>query len=276
MGKNSNFSKKIRLDREILDWAQETGRLGWERDDRNPDDYADAFYADQMKNYDVRRSMEAFNLAKSDEAFRDSLGSKKLSKFVDSYKTNKKAKGKEKDGQIIGLSNANELGTIREFQKLYHKNVRNKAGKYDDQNDYGGGTRHMMDAMRNYYGGSFAKDTEPEKKPKVKKPKSLLPKNYTPSEETASAQDFVSQYERSIRDSPDGLLNTGSMGESQTLKGTSFNAEDASEENDKAQGFFQDQLLNLTEGFKKYNINTVGPNSTASKNRDLLRSFSTT
>ena len=66
------------------------------------------------------------------------------------------------------------------------------------------------------------------------------------------------------------------MGESQTLKGTSFNAEDASEENDKAQGFFQDQLLNLTEGFKKYNINTVGPNSTASKNRDLLRSFPTT
>ena len=48
MGKNSNFSKKIRLDREILDWAQETGRLGWDRDDLNPDDYADAFYADQM------------------------------------------------------------------------------------------------------------------------------------------------------------------------------------------------------------------------------------
>lgn len=40
------------------------------------------------------------------------------------------------------------------------------------------------------------------------------------------------------------------MGESQTLKGTSFNAEDSSEENDMAQGFFQDQLLNLTEGFK--------------------------
>jgi hypothetical protein len=120
------------------------------------------------------------------------------------------------------------------------------------------------------------KDPKPEKKPKEKTPKSLLPKNYTPSEETASAQDFVSQYEKSIRNSPDGLLDTGSMGESQTLKGISFNAEDASEENDKAQSFFQDQLLNLTEGFKKYNINTVGPNSTASKNRDLLRSFSTT
>ena len=276
MGKKFNRHNQIKMDREILDWADETGRLGWQRNERHASDYQDAFLADQMQNYDVRRSMEAFNLAKSDEAFRDSLGSNELSKFVDSYETNKKAKGKEKDGQIIGLSNANELATIREFQKLYHKNVRNKGGKYDDQNDFGGGTRHMMDAMRNYYGGSSAKDAEPKKKPKVKTPKSLLPKNYTPSQETAAAQDFVSQYERSIRNSPDGLLDTGSMGESQTLKGTSFNAEDASEENDKAQGFFQDQLLNLTEGFKKYNINTVGSNSTASKNRDLLRTFKTT
>ena len=134
----------------------------------------------------------------------------------------------------------------------------------------------ILTALRE--GTTATKGTEPEidKKPKVKKPKSLLPKNYTPSEETTAAKNFVDQYEKSIRNSPDGLLGTGSMGESQTLKGTSFNAEDSSEENDMAQGFFQDQLLNLTEGFKKYNINTVGPNSIASKNSDLLRTFPTT
>ena len=203
MGKNSNFSKKIRLDREILDWAAETKRLGWDRHERNPDDYADAFYADQMKNYDVRRAMETFNLAKSDEAFKDSLGSKKLSKFIDSYETSEKAKGKEKDGQIIGLSNANELGTIRKFQELYHKKVRNKAGKYDDQNDYGGGTAHMMDAMRNYRGGLTNQiDTAPEPEPEPAPVTTA--QDYTLGRTLQTAMDFEKDYEAGLAS---GALN---------------------------------------------------------------------
>lgn len=241
------------------------------RNEDGPDTFEDRLIKAASNDYDTRKAQETLNLALKNEDYRNSL-SKKAQNFVNEYQSSDK---KDQSG-MLGISNFKELQAVNDFGKIYHKHDLGNRGSYSSANDYGGGSMHMMDSMRNYYSGSSAKDAESEKKSKVKTPKSLLPKNYTPSEETASAQDFISQYERSIRNSPDGLLDTGSMGESQTLKGTSFNAEDASEENDKAQGFFQDQLLNLTEGFKKYNINTVGPNSIASKNNDLLRTFPTT
>ncbi len=244
-------------------------------DDEDPRDFHERLAKEVSRDYDSRKHQETFDLAYTNADFAKTLNPE-IQDFLDDYRKNTNKKKKKNTKGIDGIDTLDDVFAINDFGKLWHQHEGKNKGKYTSTQDYSEATSQMMSAMRDFYGGSSAQDAEPKKKPKVKTPKSLLPKNYTPSKETTDAQNFVDQYERSIRNSPDGLLDTGSMGESQTLKGTSFNAEDASEENDKAQGFFQDQILNLTEGFKKYNINTVGPNSTASKNRDLLRTFKTT
>ena len=234
-----------------------------------PKDYEDRLIAAANSDPNTHDQAKFIARALEDEEFRKSLG-KKSQKFLNDYKENNK-KG------FSGIDSIKDLNLVNDYGKIFHKHELNHGGKFSSANDFFGASLAMEDATRKYYDRNFlTKDDQLLKEPDIQTPKSLLPDNYTPSEETAAAQDFVSKYEKSIRNSPDGLLDPGSMGESQTLKGTSFNAENAAEENDKAQDFFQDQLLNLTEGFKKYNINTVGPNSIASKNRDLLRSFPTT
>ena len=267
---------KIRNSRELVErYGVEKGR--YHRPGQNylneetPDEFGRRVAEAANKDYDTREQQRAFDLALRDKEFRAGLD-KETREFVDNYN-----KGKDHDKGMSGIRTIKDVYAVHDFGKLWHKHESGRGGKFTSVSDFGGATQHMDDRMSKFYDRNFlTKGDQLQQEPDVKTPKSLLPDNYTPSEETAAAQDFVSQYEESIRNSPDGLLDPGSMGESQTLKGTSFNAEDASEQNDKAQGFFQDQLLNLTEGFKKYNINTVGPNSIASKNRDLLRTFPTT
>ena len=157
MGKKNKqrYVPQWKKDDEIHKWAKSTGRKGYtgnrSRDTMVSAEDRQAYYKAQMNDYDTRRAMETFNLAKNDEEFRKSLGGK-MRKFVDNYESKDK---KEKDNNIVGISSYRELDTIRQFQKQYHKHKRNMGGSFSSANDYGGNTQDMLDSMRKHYDRDF-------------------------------------------------------------------------------------------------------------------------
>ena len=261
------------MDREIHDWAKSTGRKGYtgnrSRDTQVSAEDRQAFYKDQMNNYDNRRAMETFNLAKNDEEFRNSLGGK-MRDFVDSYESKDK---KEKDNNTVGISNYRELDTIRQFQKKYHKHKLNNGGEFSSANDYGGNTEHMGNALRNHYDRNFLTKDDQVEAPvdDAQTPDSLLPDDYTPSAELTRARNIVDTFEDGVLKSQDGLLSSAALGEIGTKNTVADDTQAAASQNAIAQSYLNNHTLNLKEGFKKYGIKTSGPNSTASRNDELMQ-----
>ena len=187
------------MDREIHDWAKSTGRKGYtgnrSRDTQVSAEDRQAFYKDQMNNYDNRRAMETFNLAKNDEEFRNSLGGK-MRDFVDSYESKDK---KEKDNNIVGISNYRELDTIRQFQKKYHKHKLNNGGEFSSANDYGGNTQDMLDSMRKHYDRDFVKQQDlPEPEKPALEGSNAEDEEITLSPQHQQAKDRLADYKQSI------------------------------------------------------------------------------
>ena len=205
MGKRANPWDN---DREIMEWAKETGRKGYtgnrSRDTMVSAEDRRAYYDDQMKDYDNRKAMETWNFAVDNPDFMDTLD-KKDQKRIKSYmddKRNKKGKGGEKDGQIIGISNLREWDALRGFQKSYHKNTKGAGGAFSSANDRGGNTDHMTAAMRDF----LSRDNVPEEasnnlnhnpQPALSFNQQLQRGNI--SEKVLSAMDRVNAYEEAMR-----------------------------------------------------------------------------
>ena len=266
-------------DREIHKWAKETGRKGYtgnrSRDTMVSADDRKAYYDDQMNNYDNRIAMDAWNLAVKDEEFRKTLG-KKDQKSIESYmddKRNKKGKGGEKDGQIVGISNFREFGALQDFQRSYHKNTKNSGGQFSSANDRGGNTMDMQQRMREHYMKDYMKADDMPEAPKddAQTPDSLLPDDYTPSPQLTRARDIVGTFEDGVLQSQDGLLSSAALGEIATKNTVADDTQAASAQNAIAQSYLDNHTLNLKEGFQKYGIRTSGPNSTASRNDELMQ-----
>ena len=274
--KKAGFNSQFRRDKEILDWAISTGRTtggaSADRSNMNASDYKDAFYKEQMNNPHNLRAMETFNLAKNDEEFKKSLGGK-MSKFIDSYETSKKSKGKEKDGNIVGIDSYRELETLRDFQEKYHKHKMNNGGDFSSANDKGGNYFDMGDTMRAFHDRNFLTKDDQIEAPvdDQQTPDSLLPDDYTPSPQLQRAQNLVRKYEDGILQSQSGEVPSAFLGEIATNQGVADDSAQASDATSRAQSFLDKHTLNLKEGFKKYGINTRGENSTASRNDELMQ-----
>lgn len=207
MGKKSQRRPEWFNDDEIHAWAKSTGRKDFtgnrSRDTMVSAEDRKAFYKAQMNNYDTRKAMETFNLAKQDEEFAKSLGSK-MRNFVKDYESRDK---KEGFGGITGISSSEELETIRNFQEKYRKHKRNMGGHFiserADNNDMGDNTQDMIDMMRKHHLRNFAtKDEINHEELNEKKPENITvqDRDVPVSPELEAARDKIKEQPRDIYD----------------------------------------------------------------------------
>ena len=235
--------------------------------DPSPGDYKERLVKASQNDYDTRKTQEFMNAALKDDELRKSLG-KKAQKFLDNYKG-----GDKKDSGLIGISNFKELAAINDFGRLYHKHEKGGGGQFSSFNDYGGNTEHMGNALRKHYDRNFLTKDDQVEAPvdDAQTPDSLLPDDYTPSPELTRARDIVGTFEDGVLKSQDGLLSSAALGEIATKNTVANDTQTASSQNAIAQSYLDNHTLNLKEGFKKYGIRTSGPNSTASRNDELMQ-----
>lgn len=204
MGRRTNYWEH---DDEIHKWAKENGRKGYtgnrSRDTQVSADDRKAYYKAQMQDYDTRKAMETFNLAVENEDFMKELGGKNR-KIVKNYmdNRNKNAKGGEKDGMIVGLSNFKEYDTIKQFERAYHKHTLNNGGAFDGTNDRGGNTMDMMKRMRKFHDRNFATKDDLDKlkndEVATDEPTDDAEAPYTPSANLQRDLDLVSANENGL------------------------------------------------------------------------------
>ena len=118
-------------------------------DEENPLTFNERVAEAANDDWDTREQQRAFDLALRDEEFRSGLD-KETREFVDNYN-----KGKDHDKGMAGIRNMNDVQTINQFGKLWHKNESGKGGKFTSVSDFAGATQHMDDRMRKFYDRNF-------------------------------------------------------------------------------------------------------------------------
>ena len=162
-------------------------------DEEDPRDFEQRLAKAANNDWDTREQQRAFDLALRDEDFRAGLDGKTRD-FVDNYN-----KGKDHDKGMAGIRTIDDVHTINDFGKLWHKNESSKGGKFTSASDFGGATQHMDDRMRKHYDRNFLTQ---EDLPEQEKP--ALPGSNVKDEEVSlspqhqQAQDRLNDYKNSI------------------------------------------------------------------------------